>query len=49
MKNIPQTDAKVAVYAAQMTAPKQFDWQDGLGFLCCGLATLLSVWLSASV
>ena len=44
----PQDDVKVAVYAAQITAPEQLNAQDIIGVLCISVGTLMAVWLSAS-
>ena len=44
----PQDEVKVAVYAAQMTAPERFNAQDIIGVLCISLGTLMAVWLNAS-
>ncbi len=44
----PQDEVKVAVYAAQMTAPERFNAQDLIGVLCISLGTLMAVWLNAS-
>ncbi|MGD1858216.1 MAG: hypothetical protein ACFB2W_28600 [Leptolyngbyaceae cyanobacterium] len=49
MTNHPKAGTKVAVYAAQMEVPRRFDMQDSLGLICMGLATLLSVYLTAAL
>ena len=49
MTNYSRTEAKVAVYAAQMSTPKSFDLEAGLGLLLVGLATLIGLYLSTAV
>ena len=48
MTNHSRNEAKVAVYAAQMSTPKSFDMEARLGLLCVGLATLLGLYLSTA-